>query len=171
MGVENYHVIELVGEGSFGKVYKGRRKFTSQTVAIKVILKHGKSEQEIKDLRQEIEILRKLKHENIVQMLDSFESSQEFCVVTELAQGELSQVLEDNGCLPEDEVQKIAKQLLCDFGFARAMSNNTVALRSIKGTPLYMAPELIQAQPYNHTIDLWSLGVILRLNGAVLLAG
>ncbi|KAI3796166.1 hypothetical protein L1987_38831 [Smallanthus sonchifolius] len=24
MGVENYHVIELVGEGSFGKVYKGR---------------------------------------------------------------------------------------------------------------------------------------------------
>lgn len=30
MGVENYHVIELVGEGSFGKVYKGRRKFTGQ---------------------------------------------------------------------------------------------------------------------------------------------
>lgn len=30
MGVENYHVIELVGEGSFGKVYKGRRKFSGQ---------------------------------------------------------------------------------------------------------------------------------------------
>lgn len=30
MGVENYHVIELVGEGSFGKVYKGRRKNTGQ---------------------------------------------------------------------------------------------------------------------------------------------
>jgi serine/threonine protein kinase len=30
MGVENYHVIELVGEGSFGKVYKGRRKYTGQ---------------------------------------------------------------------------------------------------------------------------------------------
>lgn len=24
-----------------------------------------------------------------------------------------------------------------------------------------MAPELIQDQPYNHTVDLWSLGVIL----------
>lgn len=33
MGVENYHVIELVGEGSFGKVYKGRRKFTGQVYA------------------------------------------------------------------------------------------------------------------------------------------
>ena len=34
-------------------------------------------------------------------------------------------------------------------------------LTSIKGTPLYMAPELVQEQPYNHTVDLWSLGVIL----------
>ncbi|KAJ0750557.1 putative protein kinase ULK-Fused family [Helianthus annuus] len=192
MGVENYHVIELVGEGSFGKVYKGRRKFTGQTVAMKFILKHGKSEKDIQNLRQEIEILRKLKHENIIQMLDSFESPQEFCVVTEFAQGELFEILEDDKCLPEEEVQKIAKQLvralhylhsnriihrdmkpqnilicaggvvkLCDFGFARAMSNNTVVLRSIKGTPLYMAPELVREQPYNHTVDLWSTGVIL----------
>nr|GEX26401.1 serine/threonine-protein kinase TIO [Tanacetum cinerariifolium] len=51
--------------------------------------------------------------------------------------------------------------LLCDFGFARAMSTNTVVLRSIKGTPLYMAPELVREQPYNHTADLWSTGVIL----------
>ncbi|KAJ0979872.1 hypothetical protein J5N97_015346 [Dioscorea zingiberensis] len=192
MGVENYHVIELVGEGSFGKVYKGRRKFTGQTVAMKFILKHGKSEKDIHNLRQEIEILRKLKHENIIEMLDAFESPQEFCVVTEFAQGELFEVLEDDKCLPEEQVQAIAKQLvralyylhsnriihrdmkpqniligagsvvkLCDFGFARAMSANTVVLRSIKGTPLYMAPELVREQPYNHTADLWSLGVIL----------
>ncbi|XP_057445948.1 serine/threonine-protein kinase TIO-like isoform X2 [Lotus japonicus] len=50
---------------------------------------------------------------------------------------------------------------LCDFGFARAMSTNTVVLRSIKGTPLYMAPELVREQPYTHAVDLWSLGVIL----------
>lgn len=50
---------------------------------------------------------------------------------------------------------------LCDFGFARAMSCNTLVLTSIKGTPLYMAPELVQEQPYNYTADLWSLGVIL----------
>ena len=50
---------------------------------------------------------------------------------------------------------------LCDFGFARAMSHSTFVLTSIKGTPLYMAPELVQEQPYTHTVDLWSLGVIL----------
>ena len=27
---ERYHVLELIGEGSFGRVYKGRRKFTKQ---------------------------------------------------------------------------------------------------------------------------------------------
>jgi serine/threonine protein kinase len=43
---------------------------------------------------------------------------------------------------------------LCDFGFARAMSCNTMVLTSIKGTPLYMAPELVQEQPYNHTVRL-----------------
>ena len=42
---------------------------------------------------------------------------------------------------------------LCDFGFARAMSSNTMVLTSIKGTPLYMAPELVQEQPYNHTVS------------------
>lgn len=192
MAIENYHVIELIGEGSFGKVYKGRRKYTSRTVAMKFILKSGKSEKDIHNLRQEIEILRKLKHENIIEMLDAFESPQEFCVVTEFAQGELFEVLEDDKSLPEEQVQAIARQLvralyylhsnriihrdmkpqniligagsivkLCDFGFARAMSANTVVLRSIKGTPLYMAPELVREQPYNHTADLWSLGVIL----------
>ncbi len=50
---------------------------------------------------------------------------------------------------------------LCDFGFARSLSSNTIVLYSIKGTPLYMAPELVKEQPYTHTVDLWSLGVIL----------
>ncbi|CAN6882710.1 unnamed protein product [Brassica oleracea] len=131
MGVEDYHVIELIGEGSFGRVYKGRRKYTGQ-----------------------------LKHGNIIEMLDSFENEREFCLVTEFAQGELFEILEDDKRLPEEQVQAIAKQLLCDFGFARAMST-TVVLRSIKGTPLYMAPELVREQPYNHTADLCSLGVIL----------
>lgn len=49
---------------------------------------------------------------------------------------------------------------LCDFGFARSMSQ-TMVLTSIKGTPLYMAPELVQEKSYGRTVDLWSLGIIL----------
>ncbi|KAK0090146.1 hypothetical protein PV325_002571 [Microctonus aethiopoides] len=56
------------------------------------------------------------------------------------------------------EANGIAK--LCDFGFARSMSTGTHVLTSIKGTPLYMAPELIEECPYDHNADLWSLGCI-----------
>lgn len=140
----------------------------------------------------QINILRRLNHCNIIAMLDSFETEGEFCMVTEYAQGDLFQILEDDHQLPEDEIRKIAIQLtqalhvlhsnriihrdmkpqniligskqqikLCDFGFARAISHDSSLLTSIKGTPLYMAPELVRQQPYNYTVDLWSLGVIL----------
>ena len=69
------------------QVYKGRRRATGQITAMKFIVKHGKSTKDIRNLRQEIEILRNLKHENIIQMLDTFETNDSFCVVTEFAQG------------------------------------------------------------------------------------
>ncbi|NWS68552.1 STK36 kinase, partial [Crotophaga sulcirostris] len=190
--MEKYHVLEVIGEGSFGRVYKGRRKHSAQVVALKFIPKVGRSEKELKNLQQEIEIMRGLHHPNIIQMLDSFETDKEVVVVTDYAEGELFQILEDDGSLPEDQVQTIAAQLvsalyylhshrilhrdmkpqnillgkdgvvkLCDFGFARAMSIQTMVLTSIKGTPLYMSPELVEERPYDHTADLWSVGCIL----------
>lgn len=43
--------------------------------------------QDLRNLRTEIEILRKLQHPNIIAMLDAFETKNDFCVVTEFAQG------------------------------------------------------------------------------------
>ncbi|KAL6543442.1 hypothetical protein OROHE_010064 [Orobanche hederae] len=130
------------------------------------------------------QILRKLKHENIISMMDSFESLQEFCV------GELFEILEDDTCLPEEQVQAISKQLVRALRYLQSnviihrdmkpqniligadlllsyvilvlllqCLQNTVVLRSMKGTPLYMALELVREQPYNHSADLGSLVV------------
>lgn len=82
---ENYHTLNLIGEGSFGKVYKGRKKGSGQIVAMKFIPKKGKSEKDLNNLRQEIEILRGLIHENIILMIDTFETQYEFCIVTEVS--------------------------------------------------------------------------------------
>ncbi|XP_051526309.1 serine/threonine-protein kinase 36-like isoform X2 [Myxocyprinus asiaticus] len=190
--MDQYHILEVIGEGSFGRVYKGRRKFSGQVVALKFIPKVGRSEKDLRSLKREIDIMRGLKHPNIVLLLDSFETEKEVVVVTEYAEGELFQILEDDGNLPESQVREIACQLvsalyylhshrilhrdmkpqnillgkggvvkLCDFGFARAMSVSTLVLTSIKGTPLYMSPELVEEKPYDHSTDLWSLGCIL----------
>lgn len=50
---------------------------------------------------------------------------------------------------------------LADFGFARQMSASTVMLTSIKGTPLYLAPEIFCDHAYEYKADLWGLGVML----------
>lgn len=190
--MDQYEIVCLIGEGSFGKVYKARVKGCGNIVAMKSISKKGKTEKELRNLRSEIEILTKLNHNHIISVFDSFETETEFTLVMECAHGELYEVLQDDKRLPVEMVQQIAKQLvqalhylhsnriihrdikpqnilvghngivkLADFGFARSMSYNTMVLTSIKGTPLYMAPELVQEQPYNHTADLWSLGCIL----------
>ena len=102
--MDNYHILELIGEGSFGKVYKGRRKYTGQVVALKFIPKTGRSEKELNNLKREIEIMRSLHHVNIIEMVDSFETAEEVVAVTDFAEGELFQILEDDGRLPENQV-------------------------------------------------------------------
>ena len=124
--VGKYRILELVGEGSFGKVgpargsrpcrgrgacsaqsvamppdhdphvplsraqvFKARKAGSLATVAVKLITKRGKNDKDLLGLRQEIDILRHLRHNHIIQMLDAFETSTDFCVVTEFAQGTL----------------------------------------------------------------------------------
>lgn len=47
---------------------------------------------------------------------------------------------------------------VADFGFAQHLSEDSV--RSLRGSPLYMAPEM-WAGRYTATVDLWSVGVIM----------
>jgi len=56
--MDNYHVLHPIGEGSFGKVFKGRRKHSGQIVALKFITKRynlfknrGKSDKDLFNLR------------------------------------------------------------------------------------------------------------------------
>ncbi|BES97430.1 Protein tyrosine kinase [Nesidiocoris tenuis] len=189
--MEKYQVINAIGEGSFGRVFKAKRKVDHTIVAIKLISKYGRSQRELSTLRKECEIQRNLEHPNIIRMLDAFETDNEIGVVTEFAYQDLNVVLAKAGFLKEERASQIICDLvsalhylhshrvlhrdlkpqnvllgdnnvakLCDFGFARSMSRGTHVLTSIKGTPLYMAPELMEESAYDHNADLWSLGCI-----------
>ena len=69
------------------QVYKGRKRYTGQMAALKFINKKGKGAKEVTSLRQEMNILCTLEHENIIRWLEHFETETDFVVVTELAQG------------------------------------------------------------------------------------
>ncbi|XP_031554637.1 serine/threonine-protein kinase ULK3-like isoform X1 [Actinia tenebrosa] len=49
---------------------------------------------------------------------------------------------------------------LADFGFAQYLHSDADS-RNIRGSPLYMAPEMICHESYDASVDLWSVGVIL----------
>ncbi|KAL1804728.1 hypothetical protein ACET3Z_027796 [Daucus carota] len=49
---------------------------------------------------------------------------------------------------------------IADFGFARSLQPRNLA-ETLCGSPLYMAPEIMQLQKYDAKADLWSVGAIL----------
>ncbi len=50
---------------------------------------------------------------------------------------------------------------LADFGFAREAGGEEVMMQTYCGTPITMAPEILQGRPYDKKCDIWSMGVIL----------
>ena len=67
---------ELLGQGSFGKVYKGRSKATNEVVAIKYIDKKAMKPHEVSLQMNEIEILKVVSnHTNVVKLIEYFEDS------------------------------------------------------------------------------------------------
>ena len=53
-----------------------------------------------------------------------------------------------------------------DFGLSKKFSDHSKSLKTVVGTPFYMAPEVIESK-YNEKCDIWSLGVLMY----VLLSG
>lgn len=63
-----------------------------------------------------------------------------------------------NLLLSTDDDNAVLK--IADFGFARSLQPRGLA-ETLCGSPLYMAPEIMQLQKYDAKADLWSVGAIL----------
>jgi len=87
---ENYKRIKILGQGSFGTVFLVKHKLINNYFAMKVIKKTNKNIKEEDSLMNEINILRKLDHPNIVKIHDFYNTKTEYILVTEYCQeGEL----------------------------------------------------------------------------------
>ena len=87
---KKYKPTKLLGTGSFGSVYEAKNTIFQNIVAMKVINKDPNNELDEQEIRNEIDILKKLSHPNIVKIYEFYVSNSHYYIVTEFCRdGEL----------------------------------------------------------------------------------
>ena len=87
---KKYKAKKMLGSGSFGCVYEAKNTTFGNSVAMKVIKKDKENELDEQEIRNEIDILKKLSHPNIVKIYEFFISENHYYIITEYCKdGEL----------------------------------------------------------------------------------
>ncbi|KAM4705828.1 serine/threonine-protein kinase H2 [Rhinophrynus dorsalis] len=198
-----YDIKALIGRGSFSRVVRVEHRATRQPFAIKMIETRAKEGKEV--CESELNILRRVSHHNIIQLIEVFEARDRVYMVMELATGgELFDRIIAKGSFTERDATKVlqmvldgikylhglgithrdlkpenllyyhpgadSKILVTDFGLANSGNKGgDWSMRTICGTPEYIAPEIILRRPYSNAVDMWALGVItyILLSGSM----
>ena len=130
-----YKIVKLIGKGAFGKVTLGIHKLTGKHVAIKTIEKsYMKDEFSRRKVFQEVYILKKIRHSNIIRLFEVFESSNHLLMVMEYAgRGDLLQYVKNKGRLKEKEARYFFKQIVYGLGHChwRSVLHRDVKLDNI----------------------------------------
>uniref|UniRef100_S4RCQ7 cyclin-dependent kinase n=1 Tax=Petromyzon marinus TaxID=7757 RepID=S4RCQ7_PETMA len=123
--MEKYENLGLVGEGSYGIVLKCRHRDTGQIVAIKKFLDSEDHKSVRKIAAREIKMLKQLRHENLVNLLEVFRRKRRLYLVFEFVDHTVLDELEryPRG-LPTARVRPCLLQVLRAVGFCN--SNNVV---------------------------------------------
>jgi serine/threonine protein kinase len=140
---------------------------------------------------KEITFNGRLQHENIIKMHSFYEDNSNIYLIMEYADsGNLFTAIRKNGGFSEVEAFSYFVQVcagvnfihecnlihrdlkpenillnknnqikICDFGWCIELNVGT--RNTFCGTYEYMAPEIIREKPYDHSIDVWSLGILL----------
>ena len=100
-----YQLVQKIGEGGFGVVYKAVQLTTRQSVAIKVLQldkAQGADQSEVERFQREMEVIGRLNHPNIVRLVDAGQTDQgELFTVLEFIDGEeLKDYVARRGGLP-----------------------------------------------------------------------
>uniref|UniRef100_H0XG56 Mitogen-activated protein kinase kinase kinase 19 n=2 Tax=Otolemur garnettii TaxID=30611 RepID=H0XG56_OTOGA len=190
---------EILGKGAYGTVYCGLTS-QGQLIAVKQVALDTSdklaTEKEYRKLQEEVDLLKALKHVNIVAYLGTCLEENIVSIFMEFVPGgSISSIINRFGPLPEMVFCKYTEQILqgiaylhencvvhrdikgnnvmlmptgiiklIDFGCAKRLAwaglNGTHSdmLKSMHGTPYWMAPEVINESGYGRKSDIWSIG-------------
>jgi serine/threonine protein kinase len=177
-----------IAKGSFSIVYKGF--YNLQTYAIKKIYKNESNDVYIKrevDTLKKLNHDNILKYYDCIEKNEKIYLIVEYCeldldkflnkralkekhvknIFTQIKNG--LNYLHDNNIIHRDLkphnilLKKVNNEYLvkiCDFGLAKSKIDE-VDHKTICGSPLYMAPEIIIKGKYSYQVDFWALGIML----------
>ncbi|XP_017934376.3 mitogen-activated protein kinase kinase kinase 19 [Manacus vitellinus] len=190
---------EVLGKGAYGTVYCGLTS-QGQLIAVKQVVLDTSdqltTEKEYQKFHEEVDLLKTLKHVNIVTYLGTCLEHNILSIFMEFVPGgSISSVINRFGPLPEVVLCRYTRQILqgvaylhansvvhrdikgnnvmlmpsgtvklIDFGCARRLAwlspggTRSETLRSVHGTPYWMAPEVISESGYGRKSDIWSVG-------------
>uniref|UniRef100_A0A673XML3 mitogen-activated protein kinase n=1 Tax=Salmo trutta TaxID=8032 RepID=A0A673XML3_SALTR len=198
---EQYRELKQVGTGAYGTVCSAVNFRTGTKVAIKKLHRPFQSELFAKRAYRELRLLKHMKHENVIGLVDVFTADlsldrfHDFYLVMPFMGTDLGKLMKLQN-LSEDKVQFLVYQMLkglkvsyidlkpgnlavnqecelkiLDFGLARQADSE---MTGYVVTRWYRAPEVILSwMHYTQTVDIWSVGCIMAemLSGKPLFKG
>ncbi len=187
-------ILEKIGEGAFGEVYRAHDPRLARDVALKLLREASADRESAPDAIEEGRLLARVRHPNVVTVYGADRVDGRTGIWMELLHGRtLEQVLQEHGPFSATDAALIGIDLaralsavhaaglvhrdvkaqniiredggrlvLMDFGTGREeLGSRSRAIENLTGTPLYLAPEVLDGQPTTAQSDVYSLGVLL----------
>ncbi|XP_078701131.1 mitogen-activated protein kinase kinase kinase 2-like isoform X17 [Branchiostoma floridae x Branchiostoma belcheri] len=131
----NWRQGKLLGQGAFGQVYLCYDADTGRELALKQVHLDPKnveaSKQEVKALECEIQLLKNLQHERIVQYYGCIQDENRLCIFMEyMPGGSVKDQIRQYGALTENVTRKYTRQILEGILY---LHSNMIVHRDIKG--------------------------------------
>ena len=114
--------IKEIDQGAFGKVIHAYETKKNLDLAVKVINKSGLRTNSIEEMKEEISILKKLDHQNIVKFYGYFETNNQLLIKMEyIKYGTLSRWMKEKRKIKEEEASLILSSVLSAVEYMHSM--------------------------------------------------
>jgi len=122
--IGNYQIVELVGMGGMGVIYKAIQQGLDRTVALKVLQpQHGQDNESSARFETEARAISMLNHQNIVQIYEYGKTKDVHFFAMQFVDGEnLAQRIARHDVMPLAEIMDFSKQICRGLRYAHSMN-------------------------------------------------